>query len=312
VSGSVEPVDGVLDGDLVLVGSGDPTLTRKDLGSLARKLRATGLRRVTGRLVVDDTRYSHGTRAPGWKAGFLPDESGAVDAFSVNNDNWRSNASFLANPTNANARLWRAALKGHGIRVAGTTFAGAGPATPIPLVAHESRPLSKIVGMTLRQSINFYSEMMLRELGYQYSSHGTRKSGIAAIRSYANSFGLPLGRVEDGSGLSYANRATPGTFIAWLAKLPTQPVTYRTVYNGLATSCQADGTLKYRMCGAHLKHKVHAKTGTLTHITSLSGYTETEGDRFVIFSFVFSGVRSISAANRHIDDALRVIVRSHA
>jgi D-alanyl-D-alanine carboxypeptidase/D-alanyl-D-alanine-endopeptidase (penicillin-binding protein 4) len=154
--------------------------------------------------------------------------------------------------------------------------------------------------------------MMLREVGYQHSSHGTRKTGIAAIRSYARAHHLPVGRLEDGSGLSYANRETPGTFVAWLTKLPTQPVTYRTVYDGLATSCRPDGTLKYRMCGAHLKHKVHAKTGTLTHITSLSGYTETAGERFVTFSFVFSGVRSITAANRHIDEALGVVVRSHA
>jgi D-alanyl-D-alanine carboxypeptidase/D-alanyl-D-alanine-endopeptidase (penicillin-binding protein 4) len=150
---------------------------------------------------------------------------------------------------------------------------------------------------------------MLRELGYQYSSHGSRKSGIAAIRNFARGLSLPIGKVEDGSGLSYDNRETPGTFIAWLAKLPSQPLTYRTVYDGLATSCSPDGTLKYRMCGPRMKHKVHAKTGTLTHITSLSGYTETEGNRFVIFSFVFSGVRSITTANNHIDAALKAIVR---
>jgi D-alanyl-D-alanine carboxypeptidase/D-alanyl-D-alanine-endopeptidase (penicillin-binding protein 4) len=198
------------------------------------------------------------------------------------------------------------------MRVAGSTCAGAGPATPVPLVSHESRPLSKIVSMTLRESINYYAEMMLRELGFQYSGHGSRASGIAAIRNYAKGLGLPVGRLEDGSGLSYDNRETPGTFIAWLAKLPTQPLTYRTVYDGLATSCSPDGTLKYRMCGPRMKHRVHAKTGTLTHITSLSGYTETERNRFVIFSFVFSGVRSVTTANRHIDAALGAIVRSQA
>ncbi|HVT21970.1 MAG TPA: D-alanyl-D-alanine carboxypeptidase [Mycobacteriales bacterium] len=312
VSGSAEPVDGTLDGDLVLVGSGDPTLTRHDLARLAHHLRRTGLRRVTGRLVVDDSRYSHGTRAPGWKHDFLPSESGAVDAFSVDNDNWKSSARFLANPTSANAGLWRHALKRAGVHVAGPTFVGAAPATPVPLIAHNSRPLSKIVGMTLRESINYYAEMMLREVGYQHSGHGSRKSGIAAIRGFARSLSLPVGRLEDGSGLSYANRETPGTYIAWLAKLPSQPMTYRTVYDGLATSCKPNGTLKYRMCGPHLKHEVHAKTGTLTHITSLSGYTETRGGRFVVFSFLFSGVRSISAANRHIDAALKAVVRFQA
>lgn len=310
VSGTSAPADGILVGDLVLVGSGDPTLTKHNLGALARHLSATGLRRVTGRLVVDDTRYGHGTRAPGWKHDFLPDESGAVDAFSVNNDNWRSNRRFLADPSHANAGLWRTALKKAGIHVAGSTYVGARPATLVPLVSHQSRPLSAIVEMTLRESINYYAEMMLREFGYQYSGHGTRSSGTAAVRSFARRLNLPVGRVEDGSGLSYSDRETPGNYIAWLAKLPTLPPAYRVVYAGLPVSCKANGTLKYRMCGPHMKGKVHAKTGTLDHITSLSGYTETASGRFVTFSFLFSGARSVRTASNHIDAALREIVRS--
>jgi D-alanyl-D-alanine carboxypeptidase len=61
-----------------------------------------------------------------------------------------------------------------------------------------------------------------------------------------------------------------------------------------------------------VKGEVHAKTGTLDNITSLSGYTRTEGGRDVSFSFLFSGVRSTAAANRHIDDAIVAVVRSTA
>lgn len=310
VSGTATPSGGTLQGDLVLVGSGDPTFTTADLHSLARQLHAAGLRRVTGQLVVDDSRYAHNTRAPGWKRDFLPDESGAVDAFSVNNDDWRSGPAFLADPSTANAGLWRSALKSAGIRVAGRTDVGIAPATLIPLATHDSRPLSQIVRMTLRESINYYAEMMLRELGYQYAGHGTRTTGIAAIQHLAGQLSLPVGRLEDGSGLSYANRETPGNYVGWLTKLPHLPPAYRVVYGGLPASCVRGGTLEYRMCGPDMKGRVHAKTGTLDHITSLSGYTETDGGRFVTFSFLFSGVRSTSMANNHIDAALKAVVRS--
>lgn len=46
---------GILRGDLVLAGGGDPVLTTRELADIARQLKATGLREVAGRFVIDDT-----------------------------------------------------------------------------------------------------------------------------------------------------------------------------------------------------------------------------------------------------------------
>ncbi|HSG09087.1 MAG TPA: D-alanyl-D-alanine carboxypeptidase/D-alanyl-D-alanine-endopeptidase [Longimicrobiales bacterium] len=71
--------DGVLDGDLVLVGTGDPTLSRpfwpsgeEALQALADSLLAAGVRRVTGALVVDATRWDSTTVGPTWEVEDLP------------------------------------------------------------------------------------------------------------------------------------------------------------------------------------------------------------------------------------------------
>ncbi|HVW82265.1 MAG TPA: D-alanyl-D-alanine carboxypeptidase [Mycobacteriales bacterium] len=303
--------DGTLDGDLVLTGSGDPTLTRRDLGAIAHSLANVGLSHVTGRLIVDDTRYSHTTIAPGWKRDFVPEESGTVDAFTVNNNDWRSGTAFDADPTRANAGLWRTALRRAGITVAGPTVVGRSPSTLVPLWTHQSRPLSAIVEMTLNESINFYAEMMLREAGYQRSGHGSLATGTAAVRAEAAALHIPIGTVNDGSGLSYADRQSPSTFTALLDELPTQPKAYQTIFDGMPRSCTPPGTLENRLCG-RFHGLVRAKTGTLDRISSLSGYTITDGERGVVFSFLLSGIRNVYTANARIDATLRALINTTA
>lgn len=47
----------MLDGDLYLRGTGDPTTLAADYDKLAADVAAAGVKRVSGRLVADDTRF---------------------------------------------------------------------------------------------------------------------------------------------------------------------------------------------------------------------------------------------------------------
>ena len=47
-----------------------------------------------------------------------------------------------------------------------------------------------------------------------------------------------------------------------------------------------DGTLSARMKGTPAENNVHAKTGTLTHISALSGYIQTANGEMLAFSMI--------------------------
>jgi serine-type D-Ala-D-Ala carboxypeptidase/endopeptidase (penicillin-binding protein 4) len=301
---------GTLNGDLVLIGSGDPTLTISDLDLMARQLHAKGLRHVSGRLIVDDSLYSHRTRVNGWKHSFVPVETGTVDAFTVDDNEWRGGASFDADPTHDNALLWRKALKKAHVSVSGRTTIELAPTGLHRLLTHHSPDLGAIVDDTLTNSVNFNAEMMLREAGATLTGYGSPTTGIEAEQAIANELGLPLGTVHDGSGLSDTDRETAATIVRWLNMLKTLGI-YHTVYYALPISCYT-GTLLGRLCGPNVRGKVRAKTGSIDHIAALSGYTRTNSGRDVTFSFLLSGFKdsNFTRVLDHLDAAVAVIVRN--
>lgn len=74
-TGSV--VDGILDGDLFVVGGGDPTINARDLIAAplfeewANALRSAGIHRVRGRLIGDDNAYEDEPLGAGWAWDYL-------------------------------------------------------------------------------------------------------------------------------------------------------------------------------------------------------------------------------------------------
>lgn len=56
----------VVKGDVYLQGSGDPNLVTEDLMALALELRARGIRRITGGVVVDSSRFDRDELPPGF------------------------------------------------------------------------------------------------------------------------------------------------------------------------------------------------------------------------------------------------------
>jgi serine-type D-Ala-D-Ala carboxypeptidase/endopeptidase (penicillin-binding protein 4) len=305
VRSSATPANGMLLGDLVVRAGGDPSLSASGLTDLAKQVAKTGLKTVSGGLVVDETRYDSLRINPGWKTKFTPGEVGVLSAFSVDG-NHRGSSSL--DPALANLITFRAALKANGVVVVGGDRTGTlGNGGPV-LASRTSAPLKDLVSHALKKSDNTYAELLMKEIGAR-SGNGSTAGGIGAVRSQFDRFGIASPLMVDGSGLSSLNRSTARQQVQWLSKIRVSPagVAFRAA---LPIGC-VDGTMKSRFCGTSAATKVVAKTGTLDFITALAGYTTTANGRVVTFSMIGNSLKSTSAARLAMDKALVAVTSAN-
>lgn len=303
-TGEMTP-EGVWEGDLVLSGGGDPSLGRAELGTIAASLHASGLRVVEGRLWGDESRYDNVRYGPGWKPDYVTHESGTLSALAVDQNDYRNDPAFINDPASANADLFREALKMAGVAVNGPAGAGRPPGDHRVLAGHYSPPLSSLVATMLKDSDNFYAEMLMKELGKTIGKP-TTGGGAEVVQATVGSFGVSPGEVHDGSGLSPLNRQSAAGEVSWLRAMDGLSFGPQ-VRASLAVSCAVPGTLKKRFCGTSAAGQVIGKTGALPGSAVLVGYTRTKSGRQARFSFILSGNHSNRQARAAIDRAVVVI-----
>jgi D-alanyl-D-alanine carboxypeptidase/D-alanyl-D-alanine-endopeptidase (penicillin-binding protein 4) len=99
--------------------------------------------------------------------------------------------------------------------------------------------------------------------------------------AYARSLGVKV-QLADGSGLSRSDRAAPKQ-IARLLRALRRRAGFSAFYASLPIAGR-DGTLAGRMRSGPARGRCHAKTGTLSDVSALSGYCVSRSGRTLIFS----------------------------
>jgi serine-type D-Ala-D-Ala carboxypeptidase/endopeptidase (penicillin-binding protein 4) len=307
----------VLNGDLVLVGGGDPTLNAKgphSLDDLAAAVKARGIDEVRGALVGDESRYDNVRGAPGWLPQHVPVFIGPLSALVVDRNQLRPDADYAANPLPGTLPYLRAALLRAGVRVLGPNVAGAAPPGSTLLAALPSPPIGDLVGEMLNQSDNLIAELLVKEVGYRAgpaaaggaAAPGSTAGGLAAITDAVRQLGVPLaGVAADGSGLSREDRRSAREWRSLLQAARGQPWAQRLV--GSLPLGARTGTLARRFARTAAEGNVRAKTGWIDEARSLSGYLTTAGGRPVVFSIVINGTTPTSPALNALDTLVAAI-----
>jgi len=146
--------------------------------------------------------------------------------------------------------------------------------------------LKDSVKLVNKISQNLHTEVLLRVAARQQGRWATPEDLHKFSRGVLREGGNTVGDVvqTDGSGLSRHDLVTPLAFVALLSYAQKQA--WFPSFLASLPVAGADGTLNERMKEPPLAGKIHAKTGSVTHVRALSGYVETPGGRKLIFSFL--------------------------
>ncbi|HEX6575789.1 MAG TPA: D-alanyl-D-alanine carboxypeptidase/D-alanyl-D-alanine-endopeptidase [Gemmatimonadaceae bacterium] len=301
-----EVKDSVLNGDLIVIGRGDPTMSdrvygsaAKEMAAIADSIRAHGIKRVTGALRQGGNAFPDSIYGYGWEWDDITGESGApIDELFYNEGmvqraakiDGRDTVVSVATRTPGYVYLSSlyGALSQRGITVDGlvnlTTDSLTAPYDTVYVIG--SPPLREILKYFMKPSQNQIGEALLKTLGLEKTGIGTADAGAEIVSSQLRAWGIDSTEyvVYDGSGLSRHDLVTPHAIVSILSAM--QKDTAFTAYYDAFPIAGVDGTIRSRMKGTAAENNLRGKTGSIEFVRSLSGYVDTADRQRLIFSFL--------------------------
>jgi len=318
-----EPKNGIIDGDLYVIGGGDPLFTTtgyktvfddpdqftEDFVALADTLADAGVKQISGGIIGDDSRYDAVRWVPTWPSRYQQGDRVAPLSALLVNDGSTGYSDSPTDPTTTRkagdspllfAQTLRTVLNGRGIKVVGGASTGRAPKDAKEVASFESVPMTKVLSEMLTDSDNTTAELVTKEIGLESKGQGTTAAGIEAIKESLTRQGFDVSRLVmlDGSGLDLGNRMSCSLDLALVSAVSRVPE-----LSGALPVGGRSGTLRKRMLASASTGRVRAKTGTLTSVNALAGFADTPQGNVLTFSFIHNGtdVRTTAVADGFTD-----------
>ncbi|MBQ8656330.1 MAG: D-alanyl-D-alanine carboxypeptidase/D-alanyl-D-alanine-endopeptidase [Prevotella sp.] len=275
-------IDGnTLNGDVICVGGMDPCFNIDDMHAFVEQLQRLGVDTICGRLVADKTMKDADTLGWGWcwdddnpvlTPLLLQGKDNFMERFSIS----LRAAGITLQATQAEERL-----------PAGATF-----------VCKRFHTMDQVLMRMMKESDNLYAESMFYQLA---AITGTKGAGVKQARTVIWKLIDKLGlvsadyKIADGSGLSLYNYLSPELEVRLLRYAWRNTNIQAHLLPSLPIAGQ-DGTLKKRMQKTAAAGNVHAKTGTVTGVSTLAGYCTAPNGHVLCFAIMNQGVLTASRA----------------
>ncbi|MGY1639625.1 D-alanyl-D-alanine carboxypeptidase/D-alanyl-D-alanine-endopeptidase [Geodermatophilus sp. SYSU D00703] len=316
-------VAGATPGEVVLVGGGDPTLSRTapsltypgaptvdDLAAQVRAALPGGT--AVSRVVVDSSLFEGPLTASGWGPDDAPSSYAApVTATAVDGARVRSGENARSGQPGLDAGAALATALG----ATGATVAlGDAPDGAQTLGSVRSAPVARLVEQALSQSDNLLAEALARHVAIARGLPATFEGSAQAVTDALSDTGLDTTGVElsDGSGLSLEDRVPVSLLVDLLTGAADGSLAEAApVLSGLAVAGY-DGTLADRADAdpQTAPGSVRAKTGTLLGVHGLAGTVVTVDGRLLVFAVIADGAPGDGqAAEDALDDVAATMAR---
>ena len=279
---------GVLSGDVWLVGGMDPLFDEKDMQVFAETLHRVGVDTIRGNIMQDVSFKEEPLLGEGW---------------CWDDDNPQLTP-LLISRKDEFASQFKDELMKCGVFVDAPISTGRMPRDKdVLLICSRSHQLGEVLVPMMKESDNLYAESMFYQIA---ASLGKRPAEAAHARQLIKQVLAKAGvsgvqyRIADGSGLSLYNYVTPELMVRLLRYAYLKRDVMAALYPALPVA-GVDGTLKKRMTKGPAFENVHAKTGTVSGVSSLAGYCKAANRHFLAFCIINQGVMK-NADGRNFQD----------
>lgn len=273
------PIEGnTIEGDLVVVGGGDPTLGANcepqsaDIAEeLIASLKHKGISTINGDLRIDTSLFTGPACPPSWADADL-NESYGTGCHALNFRRNASGSRAVKNPESVFLSYLTSRLQGAGIHLCGTTKIGTdGPTSSeaTVLLDHVSDKYAEVMRSCMMRSDNLFAETLLRTFGLARGCKGATAASADEMLAYWKKEGVPTKGVTliDGSGLSRSNRVTANFINGILRKMGDNED-----YASFMPLAGQEGTLAEFLKDTQLDAYVAMKTGSMKGIQCYAGY----------------------------------------
>lgn len=309
--------DSILRGDIYVLGDFDPSYSYQDIRELAQAIRDLNIRGIEGSLYADTSMKDSLLYGWGWCWDDVPCENmpylsplmlerGMLhphfDSYSTD-PTFHPSVEFLRTLADELSDIHADTLH-CALRTINTR-------TSPQLIYIKTRTIADLLPHMMKSSDNLYAESMFYHIAHINKGRWANYEDAARlIENVLHKAGAQpqYTDIADGSGVSLYNYVSPQSELALLRYAYLQPHIFDVLYPALPIA-GVDGTLRSRMTSGPAHRNVHAKTGTVSGVSCLSGYVTASNGHLLAFSIMNNGLIKVATGRNFQDRVCQVLAQ---